>query len=95
MTKSAALRAATLLGRRDDEPDEDDGNPGIFAMSVRLPSPVACKISVMADLAKCSRNEMVNLIIEAGLDAIAASTSEDVLIEIHERVQFQIDDFIS
>jgi hypothetical protein len=95
MAKSAALRAATLLGRRDEEPDEDDDSPGIFAMSVRLPSPVACKISVMADRAKCSRNEMVNMIVEAGLDAILAATSEDVLFEIHESVEFQIDNFIS
>ena len=95
MAKSAALRAATLLGRRNDEPDEDDDSPGIFAMSVRLPSPIACKISVMADLSKCSRNEMVNLIVEAGLDAILSATSEDALLDIHLAVEEQLDDFIS
>lgn len=95
MTKSPALRAATLLGLRGDEPDEDDGNPGIFAMSVRLPAYVACEISVMADIAKCSRNEMVNMIVEAGLEAIRAATAEEVLLEIHEAVEFQIDNFIS
>jgi hypothetical protein len=95
MPISAALRAATLLGRRNEEPDEPDDSPGIFAMSVRLPSFVACRISVMADLAKCSRNEMVNMIVEAGLDAILAATPEDALIEIHEGVESQIHDFIS
>lgn len=95
MAKSAVSRAASLLGRRDDEPDEEDDRPGIFAMSVRLPSHRACQISVMADFAKCSRNEMANLIVEAGLEAIAAATADDVLIEIHEAVQDQITDFIN
>jgi hypothetical protein len=49
----------------------------------------------MAELAKCSRNEMVNLIVEAGLDAILAITPEDALIEIHEGVDSQIHDFVS
>ncbi len=49
----------------------------------------------MADLAKCSRNEMVNMIVEAGLEAIAAVTSEDALLEIHQAVEDQLDHFIS
>lgn len=95
MTRSAVSRAASLLGSRVDDEDEDFNNPGIFAMSVRVPSLVACKISVMADHAKCSRNEMANLIIQAGLESIAAAISEEVLIEIHEAVDDQLENFIN
>ena len=94
MTKSALNRAAELFGRRDDEPDDDDDTPGIFAMSIRLPSPVACQISVMAGLVNVSRNEMANIIIEAGLDAVMANLPDEAAADIHQGIASEIDSFI-
>lgn len=84
-----------MLRRRDEEDDDDSGNAGIFAMSIRIPSNRASLISSMAHQAGCSRNEMANLIVEAGIEAILASTSPDVVVEINEHADFHIDDFIS
>ena len=95
MVRTAVSRAASLLGRRDEDEDEDSGNPGLFAMSVRLPSPRAALVSAMANRAGCSRNEMLNLIVEAGIEAILSSTAAESVLEIHEHADFHIDDFIS
>lgn len=93
MGKSAASRAASLLGNRSEE--DDDNNPGIFAMSVRLPSNIASLVSTMAVHAGCSRNEMANLIMEAGIDAILAATAPESVAEIHYESEANIADFIS
>lgn len=95
MARTAVSRAASLLGRRDEDEDEDFGNPGLFAMSVRLPSNRASLVSAMANRAACSRNEMLNLIVEAGIEAILSSTAAESVAEIHEHAEFHIDDFIS
>ena len=95
MAKSAVSRAASLLGRRSDDDDDDFGNPGIFAMSVRLPSNIASLVSSMANHAGISRNEMANLIVEAGIDAIFSATDPESAAEIHEEAEFNIADFIS
>lgn len=95
MGQSAVSRAASLLGRSRDDEDDDFGNPGIFAMSVRLPSNIASLVSAMADQAGCSRNEMANLIVEAGIDAILSATPPDAVAEIHDDAQSNIGDFIS
>lgn len=87
----SASRAASILGRRDD----DDDSPTIFSMSVRLPSDVACTVSVMAKHAGCSRNEMLNMIIKSGISAILALTAPNVVGEIHADVQDQLTDFIN
>lgn len=95
MVRTAVSRAASLLGRRDEDDDEDSGNSGLFAMSVRLPSPRASLVSSMANRAGCSRNEMLNLIVEAGIEAILFSIADESVAEIHEHADFHIDDFIS
>lgn len=95
MAQSAVSRAASLLGRRSDDDDEDFNNPGIFAMSVRLPSNIASLVSAMANQAGCSRNEMANLIVEAGIDAILSATAPESVAEIHQDAEDNIGDFIS
>lgn len=87
----SASRAASILGRRDD----DEDSPTIFSMSVRLPSDVACTVSVMAKHAGCSRNEMLNMIIKSGISAILALTAGEVVAQIHEDVEDHITDFIN
>ena len=95
MAQSAVSRAASLLGRRADDEDEDFDNPGIFAMSIRLPSNIASLVSAMANQAGCSRNEMANLIVEAGIDSILSATAPESVAEIHDNAEFHIQDFIS
>lgn len=95
MAKSAVSRAAILLGRPDDDEDIDFENPGIFAMSIRLPSPRASLLSSMASYAGISRNEMANLIVEAGIDAILEATSDEAKAEIYSEAEANISDFIS
>ncbi len=95
MSQSAVSRAASLLGRRSDDEDDDFGNPGIFAMSVRLPSNIASLVSAMANHAGISRNEMANLIVEAGIDAIFSATDPESAAEIHQEADENIGDFIS
>lgn len=94
MTASIAQRAARMLGPRDDEPEDDDDSPGIFALSVRLPSRVAATVWAMSDQAGCSRNEMANLIVEAGIEAIFSVTAEENVMAIKEKADFHIEDFI-
>lgn len=42
----------------------------LFAMSVRVSPKVAATVSAMAKKARRSRNQMLNLIIEAGIEAV-------------------------
>lgn len=95
MAKSAVSRAATLLGRCPDDEDVDFDNPGIFAMSIRLPSPRASLLSAMANQAGISRNEMANLIVEAGIEAILEATHDEAKAEIYSEAEANISDFIS
>lgn len=95
MAQSAISRAASLLGRRTDDDDDDFGNPGLFAMSVRLPSPTASLVAAMADQAGCSRNEMLNLIIQAGIEAILSATAPEAVDDLRRESEANISDFIS
>lgn len=95
MTRSAVSRAASLLGPREDDEDVDFGNPGIFAMSIRIPSNRASLISSMANHAGISRNEMANLVVEAGLEAIFSATDPESAAEIHQEADDNIENFLS
>jgi hypothetical protein len=95
MTKSAVSRAAFLLGRCPDDEDVDFDNPGVFAMSIRIPSPRASLLSAMADQAGISRNEMANLVVEAGIEAILDATPDEAKAEIYSEAEANISDFIS
>lgn len=87
----AAARAAALFSRADVT---DDEIPGVYAMTFRLPVSLAATIAVMADHTGQSRNEMVQLIIRAGITAINAELPQDVLAEIHLAVDDQISNFL-
>lgn len=95
MTKSAVSRAAFLLGRCPDDEDIDFDNPGVFPMSIRIPSPRASLLSAMASQAGISRNEMANLIVEAGIEAILEATPDEAKAEIYSEAEANISDFIS
>lgn len=95
MTQSAVTRAAALLSIYHDEDDSDFDNPGVFAMSIRLPSFRASLLSSMANQASISRNEMANLIVEAGIEAILQATNTDVKSHIYSEAESNISFFIS
>jgi hypothetical protein len=86
---SAAARAASLFSR--GETDDEDDVTGIYSMSFRLPVPMAATIAVMAEHAGQSRNEMAQLIIRAGIDAIYRETpmliQEELNSDIGEKIQ--------
>lgn len=89
----SAARAAALFARVDG-PDDDD-NPGIHAMTVRSPIRIAASIATMAEHAGRSRNEMANLILEAGITAIFRETPEEIQAEMAQNIQDNISDFLN
>ena len=89
---SSAARAAALFSR-GELPDDDDV-PGIFSMSLRFPVRVAATISTMAEHAGRSRNEMANLIVEAGITAIFRETPQPILADMEQDIQNNISDFL-
>jgi hypothetical protein len=89
---SSAAQAAALFSR-GELPDEDDV-PGIFSMSLRFPVRVAATISTMAEHAGRSRNEMANLIVEAGITAIFRETPQPILADMEQDIQNNISDFL-
>ena len=94
MARSAVSRAAFLLGRCPDDEDIDFDNPGVFPMSIRIPSPRASLLATMAGQAGISRNEMANLIIEAGIEAILEATPDEAKADIYSEAEANISDFI-
>lgn len=90
---NVASKAAALLSRGVEEPDDDD-RPGVHAMSVRLPLSTAAKLAAMSHFAGCSRNAMANMIFEAGIKAIFLETPSDVQAQIAEHVEDHISDFL-
>ena len=89
---SSASRVAALFSR-DEVPDDDDV-PGIYSMSLRFPVRVASTIATMAEHAGCSRNEMANLIVNAGISAIFKETPGPILEEMVQDIQTNIPDFL-
>lgn len=89
----SAARAAALFSRGDG-PDDDD-NPGIHAMTLRAPIRIAATISTMAEHAGRSRNEMANLILEAGITAIFRETPEEIQAEMAQNIQDNLSDFLN
>ena len=93
MVRSAVSRAAILLSSGGDEPDTD--GLGLFALSVRLPSLTASLVASMADQAGRSRNEILNLIVDAGVEAILSATDPEVVADLHRESHSNLVDFIS
>lgn len=86
-----ASRAASLFSRGlepDDEPN------GIYAMTFRLPSHMAATIAAMAQHADQSRNEMAQLIIAAGIQAIFEETPLPIRAEIEHAISDTFENFI-
>ena len=81
-----------LLGR---DTDEDETPFGLFAMSIRLPANVAALLSAMADQGGISRNEMTNLVIQAGIDAILEETPDESKAQLHMQAEDTIEHFLS
>jgi hypothetical protein len=90
---NVASKAAALLSRGVDEPDDDD-RPALHAMSLRLPTPTVARLAAMAHFAGCSRNAMSNMIFEAGIKAIYLETSPSVQAQIAEYMQDNFSDFL-
>jgi hypothetical protein len=86
-----ASRAASLFSC-DHEPEEEPS--GIYAMTFRLPSHMAATIAVMADHADQSRNEMAQLIISAGIQAIFQETPLPIRAEIEQSIADTFENFI-
>lgn len=90
--KTAASHAASLFSRPDNDFDEE--NPGLYAMSFRLPVFLAASIAVMAKHTGQSRNDMVQLIIRAGIDAISREIPQPIREELSQAITDQIPDFL-
>ena len=90
-TSNAASKAASLFSR---DPDVDTQISGLFSMTVRLPSLTAATVAVMAEHAGQSRNSMLELIINAGIDAILQQTPAPIREEINAGVIDQIENFV-
>lgn len=88
---NAASKAASLFSR---DPDVDTQISGLFSMTVRLPSVTAATVAVMAEQAGQSRNSMLELIINAGIDAILSQTPEPIRDDINAAVIDQIENFL-
>ena len=88
---TAAARVALLVSQGIPG---DDTDPGLFSMSIRVPTTRAVQIDTMAQRATKSRNEMVNLIIEAGISAIYTHLPGETRHEIAEHVSDQIQDYL-
>jgi hypothetical protein len=96
MSQSPISRAVQLLSTNDKE--EDVTPPGLFAMSIRIPISDASFITTMAQTAGVSRNEMVNLIIDAGISEILSALSlvdPSVVHDIHQESKANIGNFAS
>jgi hypothetical protein len=90
---SAATRAASLFSRSDPTPDEE--LPGVHAMTLRLPLRMAATVIAMADGAGLSRNEMAQLVIQAGIDAIYAATPEPLREDLESSVSEVLETLIN
>lgn len=86
-----ASRAASLFSRGNELEDEPNG---IYAMTFRLPSHMAATIASMAEHADQSRNEMAQLIIAAGIQAIFQETPLPIRAEIEESIADSFENFI-
>ena len=89
---SAASRAASLFSRAD--PPEEDDIPGVFAMSIRVPVRMAATVTAMAEHAGLSRNAMVELILQAGIDAVYAATPTEIQHELNDTIGNSIENFL-
>ena len=89
---TAASHAASLFSRTGDE--YDDENPSLYAMSFRLPVFLATTIAVMAKHTGQSRNDMAQLIIRAGIDAIESEIPQPIREELAKAITDQYPDFL-
>lgn len=89
---SSAARVASLFTR--GEAFDDDEVPGVFSMTFRLPVTMAATISVMADHAGQSRNEMAQLILKVGLSAVYKETPTTIQAELQEAIADRISEFL-
>lgn len=87
-----AARIAGLLFVRQEEDEPDQ--PGIFPMTVRVPSSTAALVSVMAEHAGLSRNEMVKLLLKAGIAESLGRIPRELAGEIAQEADARIEDFI-
>jgi hypothetical protein len=88
----AAAQVAGLLFVRQDEDEPDQF--GIYPMTVRVPAPLAALVTVMAEHAGISRNEMVKLLLKAGVADSLDRVPPELAAEVHEEAQSRIEDFI-
>ena len=89
----AARVAGLFFVTKSDDEDELD-RPGIYPMTVRAPAPTAALLTVMAEHANISRNEMVKLLLKAGIAESLRRLPPELVAEIHEEANARIDDFI-
>lgn len=90
---SAATRAASLFCRSD--PEEIDELQGVHPMTLRLPVRMAATVIAMAEEAGLSRNEMAQLVIQAGIDSIFAATPAPLRDNINQGASGVIETLIN
>lgn len=89
----AAAQVAGLLFVRQDDDDAPD-QFGIYPMTVRVPAPLAALVTVMAEHAGISRNEMVKLLLKAGVADSLSRVPPELAAEVNEEADQRIQDFI-
>lgn len=88
---TAAARAARLFTL---EPEANPDEPGMFTITVRVPARMAATLTTMANHAGVSRNELSNLVLEAGVRAVWNETPSAIQQEIAEAIVATTPDFL-
>lgn len=87
---TSAAKVASLIS---GQPPDQEENPVVHSVSLRIPVRMAASLFVMASQAGRSRNEMANLILDAGLTAIFREMPQEAYASLNLDIQDAISDF--
>lgn len=88
-----AARIAGLIFVSQEDGDSEEAE-GVFAMTARVPIQTASAVTVLAEHAGLSRNEMVKLLLKAGIAESLSRLPPELADEIRQEAYDRIQDFI-
>lgn len=88
---AARIAGLIFVSQQDGDPEEAEG---IFAMTARVPAPIAAAVTVLAEHAGLSRNEMVKLLFKAGIAESLSRLPPELADEIRQEAFDRVQDFI-